>query len=72
MVDCNFVDNDEEGSGSNDQDTTEDGCARYVVWAAVSIFGYHRSTHLYLDIYPVRRLVYVCGCGYQIDSNNFL
>lgn len=33
MIDCNSVD-DDEGSGSGSEDVTEDGCARYVLWAA--------------------------------------
>ena len=35
MIDCNSVD-DDDGSGSGSEDVTEDGCARYVLWAAVS------------------------------------
>lgn len=35
MIDCNSVD-DDDASGSGSEDTTEDGCARYVLWAAVS------------------------------------
>lgn len=39
MIDCNIPAEDEDGDGhnSNSEDTTEDGCARYVLWAAVSI-----------------------------------
>lgn len=33
MIDCNSVD-DDDASGSGSQDVTEDGCARYVLWAA--------------------------------------
>eukprot|EP00535_Pseudo-nitzschia_heimii_P009854 CAMPEP_0197173388 /NCGR_PEP_ID=MMETSP1423-20130617/344_1 /TAXON_ID=476441 /ORGANISM="Pseudo-nitzschia heimii, Strain UNC1101" /LENGTH=498 /DNA_ID=CAMNT_0042622203 /DNA_START=192 /DNA_END=1688 /DNA_ORIENTATION=- len=33
MIDCNSVD-DDDGSGSGSEDVTEDGCARYVLWAA--------------------------------------
>lgn len=36
MIDCNSADDDDGGSGSGSQDTTDDGCARYVLWAAVS------------------------------------
>ena len=38
MIDCNSADDDGSGShsGSGSEDTTEDGCARYVLWAAVS------------------------------------
>ena len=37
MIDCNgATDDDGEQSGSGSEDTTEDGCARYVLWAAVS------------------------------------
>mmetsp|Transcript_7002 Transcript_7002/g.20311 ORF Transcript_7002/g.20311 Transcript_7002/m.20311 type:complete len:536 (-) Transcript_7002:1209-2816(-) len=32
MIDCNSADDDDGGSGS--EDVTEDGCARYVLWAA--------------------------------------
>lgn len=34
MIDCNSVDDDGSGSGSGSEDVTEDGCARYVLWAA--------------------------------------
>jgi len=34
MIDCNSADDDGSGSGSGSEDTTEDGCARYVLWAA--------------------------------------
>jgi hypothetical protein len=34
MIDCNSADDDDGGSGSGSQDTTDDGCARYVLWAA--------------------------------------
>jgi len=33
MIDCNSVD-DDDGSGSGSEDVTEDGCARYILWAA--------------------------------------
>lgn len=33
MIDCNSVD-DDDASGSGSEDVTEDGCARYVLWAA--------------------------------------
>lgn len=37
MIDCNSAsDDDDEHSGSGSEDTTEDGCSRYVLWAAVS------------------------------------
>ena len=37
MIDCNSADDDDGGSGSGSGDQgTEDGCARYVLWAAVS------------------------------------
>ncbi len=36
MIDCNGASDDDENSGSGSEDTTEDGCARYVLWAAVS------------------------------------
>ena len=35
MIDCNSVD-DDDNNGSGSEDVTEDGCARYVLWAAVS------------------------------------
>lgn len=35
MIDCNSYD-DDDASGSGSEDTTEDGCARYIIWAAVS------------------------------------
>ena len=35
MIDCNSAD-DDDASGSGSEDVTEDGCARYVIWAAVS------------------------------------
>lgn len=34
MIDCNSADDDDANSGSGSEDTTEDGCARYVLWAA--------------------------------------
>jgi len=34
MVDCNSVTDDDANSGSGSGDVTEDGCARYVLWAA--------------------------------------
>jgi len=34
MIDCNSADDDDAGSGSGSGDVTEDGCARYVLWAA--------------------------------------
>ncbi|KAL7534200.1 hypothetical protein ACHAWF_004752 [Thalassiosira exigua] len=35
MIDCNAADGDESGSQrSGSADTTDDGCARYVIWAA--------------------------------------
>jgi len=34
MIDCNGASDDDENSGSGSEDTTEDGCARYVLWAA--------------------------------------
>lgn len=44
IIDCNpMVDDDyyqQENSGSGDQGT-EDGCARYVLWAAVSANAFH-------------------------------
>jgi len=33
MIDCNSA-NDDDASGSGSEDVTEDGCARYVLWAA--------------------------------------
>jgi len=33
MIDCNSVD-DDDNNGSGSEDVTEDGCARYVLWAA--------------------------------------
>lgn len=36
VIDCNAVDEDGDGGGSGSQDTTDDGCARYILWAAVS------------------------------------
>ncbi|VEU40007.1 unnamed protein product [Pseudo-nitzschia multistriata] len=33
MIDCNMSD-DDDNNGSGSGDTTEDGCARYVLWAA--------------------------------------
>jgi hypothetical protein len=38
MIDCNSVSDEEQDdhSGSRDGETTEDGCARYILWAAVS------------------------------------
>jgi len=39
MIDCNAVSSDdnedERGHGSNSADVTDEGCARYVMWAAV-------------------------------------
>lgn len=44
MIDCNSSsDDDEEGSGSGSEDTTEDGCARYVLWAAYVDLDYEGS-----------------------------
>lgn len=40
MIDCNVGvsdDDDDYSGGSGDQTTTEEGCARYVIWAAVSL-----------------------------------
>ena len=34
MIDCNTV-TDDDASGSGSEETTEDGCTRYVLWAAV-------------------------------------
>jgi len=34
MVDCNYNTDDDGNSGSGSEDVTEDGCARYVLWAA--------------------------------------
>ena len=38
MIDCNgyYYNDDDNSGGSNDEDVTEDGCRRYVLWAAVS------------------------------------
>ena len=46
MIDCNSVD-DDDGSGSGSQDVTEDGCARYVLWAAVSKIQVYGMAVLY-------------------------
>jgi hypothetical protein len=54
IIDCNPIVDDDYygGSGSQDQGT-EDGCARYVLWAAVSRSGFIfvSSMHLYNDVY---------------------
>lgn len=39
MIDCNTSD-DEDNSHSGSEDITDDGCARYVLWAAVSDWPY--------------------------------
>jgi hypothetical protein len=41
MIDCNYVSSGEqdEHGGSGSADTTDEGCARYVLWAAVSTLG---------------------------------
>ena len=37
MIDCNTVDDDDDQQASqNSEEVTEDGCTRYVLWAAVS------------------------------------
>ena len=43
MIDCNtHVSNDDDDGNysqhSGDEEITEEGCARYVIWAAVSLF----------------------------------
>lgn len=39
MIDCNSYD-DDDASGSGSEDTTEDGCARYIIWAAYVDMNY--------------------------------
>lgn len=38
MIDCNYVteDDEDEHHGSGSGDVTDEGCARYILWAAVS------------------------------------
>lgn len=36
MIDCNSVSNDEKNDRHGSNDVTENGCARYLIWAAVS------------------------------------
>eukprot|EP00934_Nitzschia_sp_Nitz4_P005262 Nitzschia sp. Nitz4//scaffold103_size77763//34328//36057//NITZ4_005443-RA/size77763-snap-gene-0.56-mRNA-1//-1//CDS//3329532322//5252//frame0 len=45
MIDCNSVDYqyDNDGHHSNDQELTEDGCARYILWAAYVDLEYEGS-----------------------------
>ena len=38
MIDCNtVVDDDADSHSGSNEDATEDGCARYIIWAAVSL-----------------------------------
>ena len=41
MIDCNTVTTDDDASGSGSEETTEEGCTRYVLWAAVRDVDVH-------------------------------
>lgn len=53
MIDCNSVSSGEQDDhgGSGSGDTTDEGCARYVLWAAVSTLGLDARLFLRRGVY---------------------